>query len=69
MENPDKWKAELERVEELQEEKKKELPFGYDYILEILEEIACSMNPNTLFQNGVVLGTLIQVIIANKEKE
>lgn len=68
MENPDRWKAELERVEEMQE-RRKVRSFGYDYILEELENIAESVTPNTLFQSGVMMGSLIQVIIANKDKE
>ena len=60
------WEAEKDRAIKAKEEK---LPFGYDYILESLDGIACTMRPDTLFQGGVLLGRLIQVIIENKEEE
>jgi hypothetical protein len=68
MEDPNKWQEELNRFELLKEEEKNKLPFGYDYILENLENIASSISTNTLFQSGVLLGTLMQIIIENKEK-
>ena len=67
MENPDKWREELQRVEELKEAEKAILPFGYDYILEMLEDISANLTTNTLFSSGVMLGRLIEIIKWNKE--
>lgn len=69
MHNPEEWLKEQERVAQLQEEKKKDIPFGYDYILEMLDEIAINLTPHTLFNSGVLLGRLIQIIIENKDEE
>lgn len=69
MENPDKWKEELERVEQLKEAEKEILPFGYDYILAVLNDISANIRQDTLFVSGVMLGMLIEVIKANKDKE
>jgi len=59
------WIEERVRVEKLKEDS----PFGYDYILEILDGIARNLTPQTLFNSGVLLGRLIQVIIENKDEE
>ena len=69
MDNPEDWVKEQERMAQLKEEKKKDLPFGYDYIIEMLNEISINLTPHTLFNSGVMLGRLMQVIIANKDKE
>jgi len=69
LENPDKWKQELERVEQLQEADEVVLPFGYDYIIAVLENLSETLTVNTLFSSGVELGRLIEIIKANKGKE
>ena len=38
-------------------------------ILEMLNEISVSLTPHTLFNSGVMLGRLMQIIIANKNEE
>jgi hypothetical protein len=68
LESSEAWLKEQERIRALQEEKEV-LPFGYDYILETLDGIAVNLNTHTLFQGGVLLGRLIQIITENKDKE
>jgi len=68
MEDPNKWLEEVERVKSLEEKEKIKLPFGYDFILESLNDIALRLTPETLFQSGVKLGLLIETIIMNKEE-